>query len=287
MNTHILPLSQDLFDLDLTLSCGQIFGWKKTGDMWSGVHKGSIVSLIQNDEGIVYSGISESALFRFLGLHDDMKKIHSSIEEHIFSYRNGPDKFFSTQYELSKRLRILRQDPWECLVSFICSANSNVRTIGKRINLILDRHGTSCGKGKCKFPDPCVLASCSEQELRDCLAGYRAPYLIKTAKYISTHPDFLPSIAQMSYLDAKRALMVLSGVGPKVADCVLLFAFERLEAVPIDIRIRSIIEHQYAPIIKFQKTGRYSYDDLSLFCQEYFGPYAGYAQQFLFATRDF
>lgn len=73
---------------------------------------------------------------------------------------------------------------------------------------------------------------------------------------------------------------MLSGVGPKVADCVLLFAFERLEAVPIDIRIRSIIEHQYAPIIKFQKTGRYSYDDLSLFCQEYFGPYAGYVSNF-------
>lgn len=286
MKTLTLTESELPFDLDLTFSCGQIFGWKKVENTWSGVHKGHIISVRQDNHLIFFSGLNKQEIFKFLGLQDDISSIIASIRKNILSYNKLPDPFFNERYDLSKGLRIIRQDPWECLISFICSANSNVQTIGKRINLVLDRIGSSCSSGKNLFPKAQVLAQCTDGELRECLTGYRAPYLIKTAAYIRDHPDFFTCIRHMNYQNAKSALMVLPGVGPKVADCVLLFAFERFEAVPVDIRIRKIIESRYSPILKSQNTGRFSYDVIADFCREYFGPYAGYAQQFLFATRD-
>lgn len=286
MKSLILTRSQLPFDLDLSFSCGQIFGWKKCRDIWKGVHNGHIVTIRQNDAQIDYDGITKQEIIRFLGLSDPIPEIIESIRNHIIAYSGTSDAFFEAKYEQSLGLRILRQNPWECLVSFICSANSNVRTIGKRINLILGQYGTSCTKNENKFPDPAVLSQCVEQDLRECLTGYRAPYLIKTAHYINEHPDFFKQVTEMDYYQAKEALMILPGVGPKVADCVLLFAFERLNAVPVDIRIRKIIETQYADLIYSEKTGKLSYDTIGEFCRDYFGPYAGYAQQFLFATRD-
>lgn len=286
MKSLTLTPSQLPFDLNLSLSCGQIFGWKKNRDMWKGVHNGHIVTIRQKEYQIDYDGVSKQEIIRFLGLSDPMPDIIESIRNHIIAYSGTSDAFFETRLDQSQGLRILRQNPWECLVSFICSANSNVRTIGKRINLILGRYGTLCAKNENKFPDPAILSQCMEQELRDCLTGYRAPYLIKTAQYIHEHPDFFQQITGMEYSQAKEALLILPGVGPKVADCVLLFAFEHLNAVPVDIRIRKIIEHQYADLIHTDKTGKLSYDTIGGFCRDYFGPYAGYAQQFLFATRD-
>ncbi|HOL40512.1 MAG TPA: DNA glycosylase [Methanospirillum sp.] len=286
MKSLHLTSSQTPFDLDLSLSCGQIFGWKKTGDMWKGVHNGKIITIRQERDSLQYEGADKREIIRFLGLHDPIQEIITSIRDHIIVYNSTPDPFFETQYARSQGLRILRQHPWECLVSFICSANSNIRTIEKRINLILGRYGRACHTGEHQFPDPKTLSQCREDRLRECLTGYRAPYLIKTAAYICNHPDFFEQVAMMEYTGAKKALMTLPGVGPKVADCVLLFAFEHLSAVPVDIRIRTIIEKRYADLIKTEKKGRLSYDTISGFCREYFGPYAGYAQQYLFATRD-
>ena len=286
MKSFSLTESQLPFDIDLSLSCGQIFGWKKTRDTWKGVHNGSIVTIRQKGILIKYDGLSQPDVIRFLGLSDPISDIIESIREHIIAYKGSPDRFFETRYSQSRGLRILRQHPWECLVSFICSANSNVSTIGKRINLILGRYGTSCTIFENTFPDPAVLSQCQEPELRECLTGYRAPYLIKTAQYIHEHPDFFQQVRKMEYHQAKDTLMNLPGVGPKVADCVLLFAFEHLNAVPVGIRIRKIIEDKYASLIHTDKSGKLPYDTIGGFCREYFGPYAGYAQQYLFATRD-
>jgi len=278
--------SQLPFNLDLSLSCGQIFGWKKSGNTWVGIHKNKFISIRQSRDRIWYCGATEDEITRFLGLTDSMDIILTSIREHINAYRGESDDFFETMYHQSSGLRILRQDPWECLVSFICSANSNVSTISKRIGLILQRHGTPCTPHAHAFPDPQTMSRCSEHELRACLSGYRAPYLIKTAQYIHEYPGFFDQVAQCCYDDAKKILMTLPGVGPKVADCVLLFAFEHLNAVPVDIRIRKIMEREYADLMPPSTLKRRSYESIASFCREYFGPYAGYAQQFLFATRD-
>ena len=274
------------FDLDLTLSCGQIFGWKKTGSAWSGVHNGKTISIIQNNSEIIYAGCDSDELNSFLGLNHDISLIIRSIRECIGIYNdNGEDEYFFRCYDYSKGIRILLQNPWECLISFICSANSNVPTISKRIFFLIEKLGDGKEDECNTFPTPHVLSSSSEEEVRECRAGYRAPYLIKTGKYIKDNPRFLEQIKLMEYKDAKDSLMTLSGVGPKVADCVLLFAYGRFEAVPVDVRIRHIITNKYFNKITLQKQpDNYSYDEIAEFCRIYFGPFAGYAQQYLYAA---
>lgn len=288
MKTLTLSEKELPFDLDLTFSCGQIFGWKKSGDIWKGVHNGRIIAIRQDNRTIRYSGCDKKVLYHFLGLKDNIPEIYQSICTHIAKFTHEKqDLFFLERFLLSKGIRILRQDPWECLFSFICSSNSNVRTIGKRIGLLMENYGTCCSIGENLFPEPVAMGAIDEESLRKCLTGYRAPYLMGTAEYIITHPDFFLKISSLPYPDAKKELMILPGVGPKVADCVLLFGFERMEAVPVDIRIRKIITAQYQDIIPGEKgTKTLSYDTIADFCRSYFGPYAGYAQQYLFATRD-
>jgi N-glycosylase/DNA lyase len=279
---------QSPFDLDLTLSCGQIFGWKKVSDSWSGVHNEKILIIKQNEDEISYSGCSSDELICFLGLDHDPDKIFRSISEHIINYTgNCEDQYFLNCYNFSKGIRILKQDPWECLISFICSANSNVPTISKRIILLTEKLGEE-RRDKCNtFPTPGKLSSSSEKEVRECLTGYRAPYLIRSALFIRDNPEFLKEIVTMEYSEAKTALMTLSGVGPKVADCILLFAYARFEVVPVDVRIRRIITLRYLNNSEKQNmtsTKDYSYDEIANFCRDYFGPYAGYAQQYFYAS---
>lgn len=274
------------FDLDITLSCGQIFGWKKEFRVWTGIHNGKVIELEQEGELIHYSGCTRPELIHFLGLDHDIQEIESSITDHILHYIGHEDEFFKKNFDLAQGIRIIRQEPWECLVSFICSANSNVPTIGKRIGLLIERFGGEEGSSCHIFPDPKTLSVCTEEELRGCLTGYRAPYLKKTAFYICQDEKFFRNVANKPYPDAKKLLMTLPGVGPKVADCVLLFSFGRYEAVPIDVRIRRIITSQYLKPVEKTDTKEFTYDQIADFCRDYFGPYAGYAQQYLFATRD-
>jgi len=237
---------------------------------------------------ISYSGCNSDTLFNFLGLKDNPGDIYRSINNSITKYNHGSeDSFFNEMYELSKGIRILRQDPWECLISFICSQNSNVQAIGKRIILLMKNYGPICSNDENLFPNAGILSESTQDDLRKCQTGYRAPYLKGTAEYIKNNSDFFDQVFILQYQEAKNALMKLPGVGPKVADCVLLFGFERMEAVPVDIRIRRIITQQYADKLPTHyAASEYSYNTISDFCRNYFGPYAGYAQQYLFATRD-
>ena len=151
----------------------------------------------------------------------------------------------------------------------------------------LDKAREEHKNGENLFPCPSDLSGCHEDELRRCLTGYRATYLLQAAEIIKNEPGFLERISHLPYEEAKKTLMILPGVGPKVADCVLLFGFERLEAVPVDTRIRKIITEQYRGILNSCGNDHpLSYDTIARFCRAYFGPYAGYAQQYLFATRD-
>ena len=274
------------FNLDLTLSCGQIFGWKRDAGVWAGIHKGKVIEMEQRGDLIHYAGCTRTELIHFLGLDHDIREIESSLHHHIRQYTGCEDDFFKRNYEIAQGIRIIRQDPWECLISFICSANSNIPTIGKRISLLIERFGGEEGRTCHIFPDPKTLSVCTEEELRGCLTGYRAPFLKKTASLICHDKVFFSKVSSEPYHEAKKLLMTLPGVGPKVADCVLLFSFGRYEAVPIDVRIRRIITTEYLKTLSDSDEMKLTYDEIADFCREYFGPFAGYAQQYLFATRD-
>ncbi|HWQ62834.1 MAG TPA: DNA glycosylase, partial [Methanospirillum sp.] len=216
-----------------------------------------------------------------------ISQIKSSISAYACETGTKTDELFESVATAGAGLRIIRQDPWECLISFICSQNSNIPTITKRISLLCERYGKAIGNNIFSFPSPADLAERDEEDLRTCCTGYRAPYLAGTAQYVIRDPGFLSHIDACSTQDAKDELMKLPGVGPKVADCILLFAYNRYEVVPVDVWIRTIITTLY-PEVSNRRCNKKecSYNDIADFCREYFGEYAGYAQQYFFASRQ-
>jgi N-glycosylase/DNA lyase len=193
-------------------------------------------------------------------------------------------------------LRLIRQNPWECLISYICATNTNIPSIKNRILELSKRFGkevTFDAKLFYAFPEPEELANATLDELRSCGLGYRAKCALETAKKIGANPDLLEAFKKLEYEELREELLTLSGVGPKVADCISLFAFDKLEAFPIDVWVRRVMYQRYLKkeIPKCPKTGRVKpltgseYDELRSFAWRYFGKYAGYAQQYLFYHR--
>lgn len=173
-------------------------------------------------------------------------------------------------------LRMLRQEPFETLISFIVSANNNIKRIRGIIDKICTRYGSPFsfeGKTYHAFPTPEQLSHATEQELTECGSGYRAPYILATAKEIAAGYD-LEAVYGMEYIPAKKELTRFMGVGPKVADCVLLFAYSKTEAFPADVWIKRVMKLLY----DFEGNDRQIFD----FAYEKFGECAGIAQQYLF-----
>lgn len=285
MHTLTLDVPRLPFDLDLTFRSGQIFCWEQQDGFWCGSHGSYRIRVKQDGNRISWEGMPRPDLIRFLGLDDDISAITGDIRASIRAFREDQDDLFEAAIQAGAGLRILRQDPWDCLVSFICSANSNIPTIGKRISLLSGRFGP-LPHSPSSYPVPDRLCTADEAAIRACCTGYRAPYLKETAGRIVADPFLLGRIRDLGYVDAKRELMTLPGVGPKVADCVLLFAYTRFEAVPVDTWIRTIVETGYSSLLPAGSGKKHSYEDLASFCRNYFGRYAGYAQQFLFTSRN-
>lgn len=191
------------------------------------------------------------------------------------------DKIMRQAIESCRGLRLLRQEPWECLASFICSSNKQITQIKQMISLICENFGertpapSGCGP-VFAFPSPDKLARLSETGLRRCKLGFRAPFLLGAAKAVAGGKLDLRAVALMPYDEARSALMGLHGVGPKIADCVLLFGFGFEEAFPVDVWVRRVLEKLY-----FQGEIKRP-EELRGFVRGHFGPHAGFAQQYLF-----
>ncbi|MDY3751342.1 DNA-3-methyladenine glycosylase [Christensenella minuta] len=173
-------------------------------------------------------------------------------------------------------LRLLNQEPFETLISFIVSANNHVKRIRGILRRICALYGEPFsfeGKTWHRFPAPAILAGLSEEALGECGSGYRAPY-IKGAARMAAEGFSLEALRGMGYADAKKELQRLPGVGPKVADCVLLFSLGFYDAFPADVWVRRVLREQYG----FTGNDRQIYE----FARKRFGPYAGIAQQYLF-----
>ena len=285
----ILPLSPCYlpFDLDKTLDCGQVFRWNKNGNTWTGVIGEKVVVISQNGLDLFYEGIEEKDLITYFNLDLDLARIIRSIRDSISQFTGGvPDPFFDAAEKAGEGLRIIRHDPWECLISFICSQNSNIPSIQRRISLICSRYGKKITDNQFSFPIPEDLAGSDLNDLCLCSTGYRALYISEAAGKIFRDPKFLTSLYKKSLHEARSELIELPGVGPKVADCTLLFAYNHYQTVPVDVWIRSIITCRY-PLVHSRsgKKKECSYNDIADFCRDFFGIYAGYAQQLLFAAR--
>ena len=261
-------------DVENSINSGQVFLWRKNENYWYGVNGQDILQIDNN--GIINS--YQKLKVDFFRENDDIKKIIKSISR---------DKTVKMAVKKYQGLRILRQDPFQCLISFIVSSNSNI----PKIKYCLENISKKFGK-KTKFqnqefflfPKPEKLAKASINEIIDCGVGYRAKFLREAAKMaVSKKIDF-EYLKNCNYQEAKENICQVPGVGNKVADCVMLFSLNKLEAVPLDRWIIRILEKYY--LKKFEIATKTvtekQYSILHEKIVNHFGPYAGYAQQFLF-----
>ncbi|MFH0897446.1 MAG: hypothetical protein V1850_05310, partial [Candidatus Bathyarchaeota archaeon] len=188
-------------------------------------------------------------------------------------------------------LRITRQDPWECIVSYICATFSNISRIKGMILNLSRKFGREIaydGLTFYTFPSRESLVKATLSDLSNCGLGYRAKYVQSASEIIKNLKLNIEDLKRLTYSEAKRELLMLPGIGPKVADCILLFSLDRLEAFPVDVWIRKILSKHYSQHFADSRpltregltTGRY--EQISAFGRAYFGEYAGYAQEYLF-----
>jgi N-glycosylase/DNA lyase len=264
------------YDLALTLACGQAFRWRRSGEAWAGVIGSRWVRLRQEPEGIRAETAAPEAdwqwLRHYLQLDVDLEGILASFPE---------DPPMRDSVAACRGLRLLRQEPWECLASFICSSTKQIVQIEQIVGLLCRRFGEPLAvppgmDPAWGFPTFERLANASEAELRACKLGFRAPYLSGTARKLAAGEVDLSRLASLPLEEARAALLTLPGVGVKIADCVLLFAYGFQEAFPVDVWIIKALHQLYFP------KRRPKLPRLRRFSQTHFGPYGGYAQQYLF-----
>jgi len=273
------------FRLDVTLCCGQVFLWERRGDWWFGVVGGSVLRVRQCGDVLGFAGANEEFVRRYFGFDDDLNRIAREI---------GKDQYIKSALHEFWGLRIVRQEPWECFVSFICATYKSVAAIQRMLTQLSLKFGKPVefeGEVFHAFPSAERLAAASLEELKSCGLGYRASYLQKTSQMVEANGFNVKAMRKMSYAEARDVLLEFPGVGPKVADCVLLFSLGKLEAFPVDVRVKRFLLRHYAPAFepvfmeKLTQTGGLSdsgYERLNFFGRTYFGRYAGYAQEYLY-----
>jgi N-glycosylase/DNA lyase len=270
------------FNLDATLACGQVFRWDRSTDgWWYGVVGNRVIKIRQDGDKLTYTGMPAPFIRRYFSLDLDLTAILASIDT---------DPFIHACIRKNHGLRLVRQPPWECTVSYICSTNSNIPTIRRRIASIAERCGRPVGfEGKMyyAFPEPSSIFCAGHGSLTECRLGYRQSYVYGTSGLVTDEKAWENLIRRLPYEEARRELMKLHGVGPKAADCILLFAFQKYEVFPVDVWIRRIVQQQYLPELSTGSplTGR-EYDMIRLFAREHWGEYCGWAQEYLYAGRE-
>ncbi len=227
------------FDIPLCLDCGQAFRWRKTEDgTWQGIAYGKFLTIKQEANKITFLDTTkedfEGLWVKYFDLERDYEKILSSYDE----------ENLITACKAYPGIRILKQDEWEAICSFIISANNNI----PRIKGIIERLCESFGEkidGGYTFPSPEKIAALEVEDLAPIRSGFRAKYIIDAARKISSGQIDLEKVKVMSFEDAKNELLKIKGVGEKVAQCALLYGFGRIEAFPVDVWVKRIVTELY------------------------------------------
>lgn len=271
------------YDLAATLDSGQVFRWRQRGDSWVGIIGKNRVWLRQENDGIRAEAEAPVEnwdwLHEFLQTDIELEKILSTFPD------DGP---MNNAVAACHGLRILRQKPWECLASFILSATKQIVQIRQIVAELCECFGDRLAPRPAwaqedipadlfyAFPSPEKIAGLTETQLRNCKMGFRAPNLLGAARQIAEGKLDLNRLRHLPYREAQTELMKLRGVGEKIGDCVLLFAYGFDSAFPVDVWIERALQTLYFP------RRRVNEKKLLHFAATHFGPHAGYAQQYLF-----
>ena len=261
-------------NFDYSINSGQVFLWKKIDAKWYGVD-GKRILVLEKVQKFKKNMKYESDFFR---LDDNFEKISNDLKN---------DNYVRNALKMFPGLRLIRQNPFQCYISFIVSSNSNIPNIKSRLQNLCKTFGRRKmvdGKEFFLFPEPSDLANASVLDIKKCGLGYRAK-AVKTASLsvLDKKIDF-DFLKKIDYHTAKEELIKVFGIGNKVADCILLFSLEKLEAFPLDRWMLRILQKYYSKEfqISTKTLTEKTYDQLHENIVEHFGSYAGYAQQFLF-----
>ncbi|RLV91214.1 N-glycosylase/DNA lyase [Spathaspora sp. JA1] len=299
---HKLPIIKSELNLSQVLRCGQTFRWKNINHQWSLSISDRIILLQQHETHIEYSQIMKQNtvgtheqtlefLNDYFALHINLSDLYTSWKTSHVKYEKGVSPFDSFP-----GIRIIRQDPWECLISFICSSNNNVKRISKMCDGLCQEFGQYIDEYNdikyYSFPDYKTLAQPNvESRLRELGFGYRAKYIYQTALKFSdaTYPDItienLYNLRHEKYQTAHDFLLQLTGVGPKVADCICLMSLDKHDIVPIDTHVYQIAIRDFKyKGGKVKTLNKQTYRLISEYFKDIFGDYAGWAQSILFAA---
>ncbi len=273
---------QNPLNLAHSLNSGQAFRWrieKESSQKWfNGIVDNELIKirrisdeiqLIHNDN---FSPIE--SIFSYLRLDDDLEEIYQSFEN---------DNILSNASRNFSGMRILRQDPWETIISFMLATASNIPRIQRHIEDLSENFGNSLSLNDLErgaFPTPVQLANVGEEKLRQMGIGFRSKNINIVANLVAEKKFDPNKLRTLTYENCLQSLISLPGIGDKVANCIMLFAIDKIEAFPVDVWIERIIKENYLPDPKVSKTVIRSW------AQENFGSYAGYANHYLFhSTR--
>ncbi len=276
-----------VLDLVSTLTCGQAFRWVKAeipgfpelSVCFKGVIADFGVILAQRerrgsplyvayDPPYGHEKDVKAQVFKYLSLGDDLENINEKLL--------ATGGVMAEAAPFSSGMRILNQDPWECIVSYLISANNSISNISRVVSNLCEAYGKLCGLGQKTFPTPKALQTCSSEDIRQSKCGYRDEYILDAAKKVYSGEIDLLAIGGMPTDLARAELVKIKGVGPKVADCILLFGYHRLSVFPVDTWVAKAVSHFYLegkPVTP-KVAGAFGRDK--------FGDFAGYAQEYLF-----
>ncbi len=260
----IIISNTENFDLSQTFDCGQCFRWRKIKDnTFEGIAFGKIIHIQQTEDSIILQNVSQEDFQKFWYDYFDLSTDYAQIAKTLSEI----DPMLSKAYHFCPGIRILKQEPWETLCSFIISQNNNIPRITKIISRLCSLWGEPISgmENFFSFPKAKTIANLTEEDLAPIKCGFRAKYILDAARKVVANEINFEDISSLPLDLARETLMKINGVGPKVSQCVLLYGFHRLDAFPVDVWMKRIMAKYFQ--------GK---------SPEMFGEYAGVAQQYLF-----
>ncbi|UPA30341.1 8-oxoguanine DNA glycosylase [Terrisporobacter glycolicus] len=275
-NKIILEDISEDFDPQHVFDCGQCFRWlKEEDDSYTGVVQGKVVNVKKENDLIIFDNTNKEDFDNIWFDYFDLGRDYSEIKNEL----KVMDEYLEKASEFGKGIRILQQDGWEMLISFIISANNRIPMIQRAINNLSQKYGKFIGEYRGNkyyaFPTPEELSQASVEDIRACQTGFRDKYIKSVVDYVNENNENVLFYRRLNTDECIKELMKFNGVGPKVADCIALFGMQKYDTFPVDVWVKRVMEEFYVE------------DNLSLpkirqFALEKFGDSAGFAQQYLF-----
>lgn len=272
--------NQESFELKDIFECGQCFRWNENENgSYTGVINNGVLNVEKQGEKIIFTGMLDGDIKEAVRFYFDLDRNYEEIKMQL----SNIDKYLKTSVEYGKGIRILNQDLWETIISFIISANNNIPRIKGIIERISKKYGTEIewnGEKYYTFPTPNQLGKATIEDLRSLGTGFRDIRIYETTQKVLSGEFNFNEVQNKDTLSAREELLTLSGVGPKVVDCILLFStLKRFDVFPIDVWVRRVMNELY---IKNEDETKVSKNEISKIAKKKFGNLEGLAQQYLF-----